>query len=102
MALSFAQRVFSFRNLNGTQIRSQTANVTFATPVRVANVALQDINLAFSGNVDHHLQRHLVQVTSRIASSTVVEVTVNVQLRDVNGDDTFEADVTVLVIADLT
>ncbi|MFC9914508.1 hypothetical protein [Streptomyces sp. NPDC059862] len=103
MTLEFRQQSFSFVDVSGENpARRDEANIFFPGPVRIVNAALQDIDVLYR-SADHHLQRLRVHASAIKMSGEPrgVIVRVDVQLRDKNGDDRFDADVTVLVIADL-
>lgn len=93
---------FSFPPAQGAP-QSQTQSVGFASPVRLADAAINGFDIGYV-DADHHLLRTQIDINTFFVSNTVLNVTMNFSLRDASGnfDDRYSGFVDVLVIADRT
>jgi hypothetical protein len=98
MALDFRRRTIQIPN--GTGRRSIDDSVTFSSPVRRADVALNGFKLDFASS-DHHINVVEVDADNVAISGNVVHYRVECQYADKNFDDSYNGNIEVLVIADV-
>ena len=74
--------------------------MTFSSPVRRADVALNGFKLDFASS-DHHINVVEVDADNVAISGNVVHYRVECQYADKNFDDSYNGNIEVLVIADV-
>jgi hypothetical protein len=91
---------FSFSAEKGKQQEQiLTQTVGFASPVRIANAAINGFNIGFI-DADHHFRGMEIDVSTSFVTNTALNVTLKCLLTDINFDDPYFFVVDVLVIAD--
>jgi hypothetical protein len=100
--------MLDFRELRFTfapniRVQQQTKTVGFGRVVKRASAALRGVNIGYDPDVDRDMARIVVDInTVRVTESTgEVTVVVATLFRDSSNNDPFEAEVKVLVLADL-
>ncbi len=83
------------------QIQNEPRTVTFPSPVRTAQIALNGFDVQYSDG-DHHILRQIVDISEPTISGNAVSYRVTFLLRDGSGniDDRYQGTVDTLVIAD--
>lgn len=100
MALRFIRERVTFDPTKG-QIQVEPRTVVFPGTIRTAHVALNGFDVQYSDG-DHHLLRHMVDISDPAINGNSVSYTVSLLLRDGSGniDDRFAGTVDTLIIAE--
>ena len=79
-----------------------TGTVTFATPVVKADVAINGSQVEYDNNLARHFANLEIDSDIGLPAGNAVDYTVQVELADKTGGESYHGFVTVLVIAEVT